>query len=89
MAVCTTSLMSSTGRPKRAARARSMVTATVGWPSVGKTAMSVMPRTWPSSWRMRSALAVSTSSSGPNTLMALAPFTPEAASCTLSLIICA
>ena len=57
---------------------------TVGCPSERKTARSATPGTVASTRRISSALRAMMSSSGPKTLTALAPFTPEAASCTLS-----
>ena len=78
--------MSSTERPKRAAFARSMRIETVGWPSERNTARSATPGTVARIRRISSALRARISSSGPKTLMAFAPFTPEAASWTLSLI---
>src|SRR5882724_10167284 len=60
----------------------------VGWPSEAETARSVMPGTVAMAFLISSATLASVSRSLPDTLTEFSPFTPEAASCTLSWMYC-
>ena len=77
------------GRKPVARGARAVdVDLTVGWPSDASTARSVMPGTVAITFLILSAVFSSVSRSLPNSLTEFSPFTPEAASSTLSSMYC-
>ena len=77
-------LMSPGASPYRAAFARSTSMRTVGWPNEENTPRSAMPGTVAITSLILFAVFSSVSRSPPNSFTEFSPFTPEAASSTLS-----
>ena len=80
--------MSPGASPYRAARSRSMSMRTVGWPSERNTPRSAMPGTVAITSLILFAVLSSVSRSPPNNFTEFSPFTPDAASSTLSSMYC-